>query len=179
MTKHRNSLKLGSWNANRGFLTKGKIIEAENIMKENNLDICAISEVDIQESKFHCEELYEIDGYKFVLPKSWRKGRARIIVYYKKSLEKYLTVRTDLMTNDQPDVWVEMKTNREPSSIYGFYYREFTSINGDNSLEGQKKRLEEWTTAVDKIELEDKEMIMMGDVNIDAFNVFIISDSNS
>ena len=169
MTKHRNSLKLGSWNANRGFLTKGKIIEAENIMKENNLDICAISEVDIQESKFHCEELYEIDGYKFVLPKSWRKGRARIIVYYKKSLEKYLTVRTDLMTNDQPDVWVEMKTKREPSSIYGFYYREFTSINGDNSLEGQKKRLEEWTTAVDKIELEDKEMMMMGDVNIDAF----------
>ena len=89
-SKRRRNLKIGSWNANKGYLTKGKIMEIENKMRELNLDICAVSEVDITNTKFHSDSLYEIKGYKYILPRSWKKGRARLIVYYKTFLETHL-----------------------------------------------------------------------------------------
>ena len=74
-SKRRRNLKIGSWNANKGYLTKGKIMEIENKMRELNLDICAVSEVDITNTKFHSDSLYEIKGYNYILPRSWKKGR--------------------------------------------------------------------------------------------------------
>ena len=166
-SKPKRNLKIGSWNANKGYLTKSKIIEIENKMRELNLDICAVSEVDINNTRFHSDSLYNINGYNFVLPKSWKKGRARIIVYYKTFLETHLKIRKDLMSQEQPDVWMEMKSKRDNGIVIGFYYREFTGLDGDKSVEKQKERLKKFTEAVARVEDEDKEVLLMGDFNID------------
>ena len=70
-SKHKKTLKLGSWNANRGFLTKGKIIEIENQMIENKLDLCAVSEVDLTNTKFHSDHPQGLSH-----PLKWNKAAA-------------------------------------------------------------------------------------------------------
>ena len=39
------------------------------------------------------------------------------------------------MSDDQPDIWIEMLSKEDENLIIGFYYREFTGIDGDKSLE--------------------------------------------
>ena len=172
-------MKIGSWNANKGYLTKGKIMEIENKMRELNLDICAVSEVDITNTKFHSDSLYEIKGYNYILPRSWKKGRARLIVYYKTFLETHLKIRNDLMSLEQPDVWIEMKSRSETDLVINFYYREFTGLDGDKSMEKQKERLKKLTEAVAKVEEEDKEVLLMGDFNIDLLKDHSEEDKDS
>ena len=178
-SKLKRTLKLGSWNANRGFLTKGKIFEIENQMMENKLDVCAVSEVDVINTKFHYDNLYEIKGYSFVFPTSWKKGKARMIVYYKKHLEPFIKIRRDLMSKNQPDVWLELKSKNDRNLVVGFYYREFTGMDGDRSIEQQRVRLKEWTSAASKVEDEKKELVAMGDFNVDLLKEHDTEDPDS
>ena len=177
--KLKRNLRVGAWNCNKGYLSKGKIAEIENQMIEHKLDICAVSEVEINKTKFHSDSLYQIKGYNFLLPKSWKKGRARSIVYFRRHLEDHMKVRKDLMSPDQPDIWIEMQSKLDKELIIGFYYREFTGIDGDRSMEKQKERLKVWTTAVGKVEEEGKDLLLMGDFNVDMFKDHSAEDSNT
>ena len=85
--RSNKGMKLSSWNCGGGFITKGKKMEIEKYMKEQNVDILAVSEVEITKTSFHYDQLYHIDGYKVIFPMSWTtKGKARLICYYKESL---------------------------------------------------------------------------------------------
>ena len=107
---NKNTIKIAYWNVNRGFLTKGKIYEVEEQMNKLKVDIIALAEVEITDTTYHMDGLYEIKGYSFEYPNAWKKyGRARTMVYMKKNLEKYVKIRRDLMTEDQPDIWLELK----------------------------------------------------------------------
>ena len=177
--KLKRNLRVGAWNCNKGYLTKGKIAEIENQMIEHKLDICAVLEVEINKTKFHSESLYQIKGYKFLLPKSWKKGRARSIVYFKRHLEDHMKIRKDLMSIDQPDIWIEMQSKMDKELVIGFYYREFTGIDGDRSMDKQKERLKVWTTAVGKVDEEGKELLLMGDFNVDKFKEYPVEDNDT
>ena len=148
-------------------------------MIENKLDVCAVSEVDVINTKFHYDNLYEIKGYSFVFPTSWKKGKARMIVYYKKHLEPFIKIRRDLMSKNQPDVWLELKSKNDRNLVVGFYYREFTGMDGDRSIEQQRVRLKEWTSAASKVEDEKKELVTMGDFNVDLLKEHDTEDPDS
>ena len=165
----KNSIKLAFWNVNRGYLSKGKIHEVENQMREMKLDICALAEVDIFDTAFHSDGLYNIEGFYFERPKSWMKTkRSRTIVYIKKNLKDLVKMRKDLMSEDQTDIWMEVKTPDGEKIVIGMYYREFTGLNGTKTIADQKNRLAHWIEAVNKAEGEGKEILLMGDFNLDA-----------
>lgn len=170
---NKHSIKVGSWNVNRGYLTKGKLYEVEDQMRMHGLDICALSEVDISDTAFHMDSLYDIDGYDFTLPNSWSKYRkSRSIVYVKKHLKEKMKIRKDLMSDTQPDIWLEIKIPGGDKLVIGSYYREFTGLDGNNSLESQKERLKKWMASVNKVEEEGKEILLIGDLNIEATSLF-------
>ena len=177
--KHKKNLRVGAWNCNKGYITKAKIAEIENQMMEHKLDMCAVLEVEIYKTKFHSDSLYQIKGYNFLLPKSWKKGRARSIVYYKKHLENHMKVRKDLMTTDQPDFWIEMLSKMDKNLVIGFYYREFTGIDGDRSMEKQKERLKLWTESVRQVDEEEKDLLLMGDFNVDKLKEYPAEDQDT
>ena len=177
--KVKQNFRVGAWNCNKGFVTKGKINEIEKQMMEHKLDICAVSEVEINNTKFHSDSIYQIKGYNFLLPKSWKKGRARSIVYYKKHLEIHMKVRKDLMSDDQPDIWIEMLSKEDENLIIGFYYREFTGIDGDKRLEKQKERLKVWTAAVARADGEEKALLLLGDFNVDKLKGNQVDESDT
>ena len=167
--KEHSTIKVAFWNINRGYLSKGKIHEVEEQMKNLKLDICALAEVDIFNTSFHMDSLYDIEGYTFELPKSWKKeGRARTILYMKKHLTQHIKIRKDLMTDNQTDIWLEIKVPGERKLVVGAYYREFTGLDGDNTMKGQKERFAQWLQSVNKVEEEGKEVLIVGDFNFEA-----------
>ena len=125
--------------------------------------------LDIFDTAFHSDGLYNIEGFYFERPKSWMKTkRARTIVYIKKNLKESIRMRKDLMSEDQTDIWMEVKTPDGDKIVIGMYYREFTGMNGTKTIADQKTRLANWIEAVNKVEGESKEILLMGDFNLEA-----------
>ena len=161
-------IKICSWNCGGGFITKSKKAELEKYMKENYVDMMAVSEVDITNTSFFYEQLYHIDGYKMIFPPSWgNNGKARIICYYRDGLENFIKIRPDLSPLDQPVIWLQV--NSSPSFLVAFVYREWTSITGDKSLRGQQTRLNEILSKASTV--SNHEVIIMGDVNINGLRL--------
>ena len=164
----KSGLKLASWNCGSGYLSKGKKWEVENFIKTQNIDIMAVSEVEMNKSKFHQEALYSIDGYTMHLPPSWTSiGKARLILYVKDSIKSHVTVRQDLSPLTQPVIWIQV--NSTPKLFFSFIYREWTDWRGDKTLGGQLKRLSEILEKSKKVTNEN--ITFFGDMNINAEDI--------
>ena len=161
----KSSIKISYINCDRGFTSKGKIEEIKNHMVKNSIDIMGIAEVELSNTRFHYEDLYNIKGYSLVKPNSWGNlGRARIIVYYKKALEGRVRVMTEKMSPNQPDIWLEVKNNKGGLFEILMVYREFTGLDGLKTNEAQVTRLSD---LLEKVNLNTKPKLIMGDVNLD------------
>ena len=160
-------LNIASWNCGGGFLTKGKLLETELFLKEHNIDLMAISEVEITRTTFHRDELYSIKGYSCIFPPSWIKiGKTRILLYVKDTIKQHISQRTDLSPASQPVIWVQVNTS--PTFLVSFIYREWTSL-GDKSSQGQQAR---WINFLKKVKRAVKhEVIILGDFNIRAEDI--------
>ena len=162
--KSKKVIKIAYINCDRGFTSKGKISEIAQYMQENHIDIMGVAEIEMNKSKFHYEDLYVIEGYKLVKPKSWDiHGRARMVVYLRKTMEEHIKVLNDRMTDDQPDVWLELKFPSTPTTEILFYYREWTDLWGNNDKSGQEARLEK---VLQEVNRSGKLKWMIGDLNI-------------
>ena len=160
----KKGIKISSWNCGGGFITKGKKLEIESYLKVNDIDVMAISEVEITMTSYHYDQLYHISGYNMVFPQSWTSvGKARIICYYKANLEPHIKIKSCLAPLVQPVIWLEIDTS--PSFLACFIYREWTSLSGDKTLSGQKSRLKEILTRASQF--PHKEVTIMGDMNVD------------
>lgn len=169
MGVHKNeSVKIAYWNCDRGFVSKGKILEIGNYMHVNKIDICAVTEINIIKTTFHQPMTYEIEGYNSTYPSSWEKeGRARIILYSSKRVRHALTIRTDLMYDNQPTIIIQLSNTGMKKCNIAFYYREWSTWDGLNSQEEQLKRLQLFQTMTDKAMTNNSECIIIGDMNID------------
>ena len=157
-----------TWNCGKGFLKQQKLTEITHFMKSNDIDICAISEVDINNTNEYTESLYSIPQYSILLPKSWeKKNKARIIAYYKTELRNNIRIREDLMTDCQPDIWIQVQAGKGTKLLVGMIYREWTSIEGKVSQTDQKERLQELMAKSQEAIDENTEVILMGDFNVD------------
>ena len=161
--KISKGLNFASWNCGGGFLTKGKKFEVEVFLKTNNIDLMAVSEVDISKTSFYYDELYKIKDYELTYPPSWQNiGKTRILLYMKTSLVPHIKIRPDLSPPQQPIIWVQIMTT--PAIFTSFVYREWTDWTGDKSTPGQVLRL---TEAFIKAKVpSSRETIWTGDFNI-------------
>ena len=98
-----------------------------------------------------------------------KHGSARLILYFKEHLECNLKIKTDLMPNDQPTIWVEIKTEK-PFHIC-FTYREWSDLKGEKSKEAQLTRLNQTLAIAKDITNSNKETWIVGDMNIKAENI--------
>lgn len=168
MKKVKKGLKLMSWNCGKGFLKQHKLTEITHFIKSNDISICAVSEVDIKNTNEYTESLYNIPQYTKLFPKSWeKKKKTRIIAYYKTELKNSIRIREDLMTDCQPDIWIQVQAGKGTKLLVGMIYREWTSIEGKFSQTDQKERLQELMAKSQEAIDENTEVILMGDFNVD------------
>ena len=166
----KSGISIGYWNIGRGFINKGKIEQLQDILHSNKVDIMAVAEVDIIKKQLKLSNHLQIKGYKLAFPNTMKKhGSARLILYYKEYLESNLKIRTELMPNDQPTIWVEIKTEK-PFHVC-FTYREWTDIKGEKSYESQLQRLSQTLSTAKDVNNKKKEAWIIGDMNINAENI--------
>ena len=116
----------------------------------------------------------KIKGYDTINDNLLKSGRSRSTIYVKSRL-KYV-VRTDLMEEDSPEVWIEVDIKKGKSIgekiLVCQFYREQSELRGDKSrigsekLHKQKERLHKWMEKVaTKVMSENKRIYIGGDFN--------------
>lgn len=166
--KNKKNLCVAYWNVDRGYLTRGKKDELQSYISAQGIDICAVAEVQITNTSFYNDYLYEIEGFYQIKPISWTDyNQARILLYCRKSLENIIKLRLDLMSRDQPDIFIEISPVTGKSFIVAFYYREWTGLFTSNSAEDQLLRLKCFLNNVKKSrQNQTKEIWIIGDMNL-------------
>ena len=96
-------------------------------------------------------------------------GIARVVVYTHSSL--IVKRRDDLEDNTLSAVWLEVGMPRQHKILVATFYREWQNVHQvDNSSRSVTDQLERWCNFLDKWESalsEGKEVIVMGDINLD------------
>ena len=101
-----SELKCAAWNINRGLITReGELI---NLLNAEDIDIIFLSETDTK--SLRTEEDYYIKGYNAIFHK--RKDEVsilRLVCLVKTEIRKNITIRSDLMSDSFPSIWIEQQ----------------------------------------------------------------------
>ena len=146
-----------------------KMSEVKNIISKEKPHILGISEAELKKSHHHLGRL-KVPGYQLLLPKSWEMyGKARLVVYIKKSLEFQQIF--DLEKHDVQSIWVRAGFKNNKKVYFSHVYREHTCTLG-NSMAAQRKFLENILTQWEDSVLygncsTPNEVHISGDMNLD------------
>ena len=147
-----------------------KIHEIENIITKYRPHILGISEANFFGNQD--ADLVHIENYKFVTAKSIENPAlnvSRICVYLHDSMVG--KIRADLMDEHFSSIWLEVGLPQKRKILIGNVYREWglmgqadPSISREISAQNDRWSvfLQQWERALD----EDKEVIVLGDMNI-------------
>ena len=66
------------------------------------------------------ESDYQIQGYKTIFPKKIKEtSKVRILAFVKESLANHVILRSDLMSNEFPSIWIEVSNQIQKNTIIG------------------------------------------------------------
>ena len=158
----KGKITIGCWNIRKGLLRR----EQEMTEMINNEEINIMFLVETDTNAINKEEDYKIEGFKTVLPlKSGEDKHTRILGLVDETRVEYLKVRKDLMDNDFPSIWLEMKRDTKKNLLVCGFYREWTK-DGDNSQERQIQSIKVLTNQIEVASKENKQIIITGDANL-------------
>ena len=76
-------------------------------MKENKVDMYAVAEVQISNTTFHQEHMYDIKGFTQIKPTCWdTEKQTRLLLYVSSTIYDLCKIRTDLMSKNQPVIFM-------------------------------------------------------------------------
>ena len=138
-----------------------KIDELDLLLSSNKIDILGITETKLNDK--HPTDTFSIKGYH----KPFRKDRTEnkgggIIVYVKESSN--CTRREDLESDELEHVWLELKQPHSKSLLLCILYRP------PDSRSSWKETFED---NLETVQLEDKEILILGDFNRDLTNSLV------
>ena len=147
-----------------------KMVEVKNLVQQEKPHLLGCSECELRKSH-HNENSLKIPGYDLLLPKSWDVyGKARVVVYIKKSLEYEHLV--GLEDENIQSIWVRAGFKNTKKIFYSHQYREHTSTLG-SSMASQRaaldKMLVQWEEALTYDSSgSPNEVHVAGDMNLDS-----------
>ena len=157
-----NNLRIASLNIDRGLFDKEERLI--NTLEEHELDICAVSEVDIKD--FDETKPFSIEGFNTYFPLQ-RPGTntKRILCFTKSNIE--VKLRDDLMSSLLSNIWLEIQ-GKGQKIIVCVMYREFNDLNGNGTM-NENEQIERLQVLHSQVEKASKEglMLILGDMNID------------
>lgn len=160
--KNDNQIRIGCWNIRRGLIRREE--ELKELLRKENLDIMFLVETDTRSIKE--EKDYKIGEYKTVLPKQKdTETNIRIIGLIAEKISTRVKVRTDLMSEDFPSIWLELEREKRKKLIIGGFYREWRKDN-DSSQEAQLDRIKILTKQMAEATKSNSPTIVMGDANL-------------
>ena len=170
--KSKGILNLGWWNDKRGQKQKAVNVKERLtiVLDKLKIDMMGISESNAED--IDSKHDLSIKGYTVVHDKLMKEyGRARSSVYIKQNIKH--RIRSDLMSDEHAEVWVELiGGGRNNNILFCQYYREQKLIrkgvdtSGSDRSHNQRVRLERWIAKTrDIIATERKPILLGGDIN--------------
>ena len=166
--RKKNGITIMHWNKGSSFL-QNKKDDIETIMEDYRPHVLGLSEANLRKD----DDLSEVEFPDYnihICPTidNPTHGVSRVVVYTHKSL--VAKSRPDLMNPMISAVWLEVRLPKHQKFLICNAYREWGYPNqpdkSSHSLSAQKKRwslfLDKWESAI----IEDKEVIVLGDLNI-------------
>ena len=147
-----------------------KTAEIKKLVKEEKPHILGISEAELRKAVHNLEKL-KVPGYELLLPKSWEgSGRARLVVYVKKSIEYERVL--DLELQNVQSIWIKAGFKNSSKVYFSHQYREHTNCMG-SSLADQREALRlqlgQWEEALAHGSPDvPNEVHVAGDMNLDS-----------
>ena len=162
-------IKCVVWNKGSSLL-QNKHLEVESIIESNHPHILGLCEANLKNDVDI--SLVQHQDYQLHVARSISNpelGIARTVVYTHSSL--VVKRRADLEDESLSAVWLEVGMPRQRKILVATFYREWQQMNqSDNSSKSVPAQLERWCNFLTKWEAalsEGREVIVMGDINLD------------
>ena len=155
VSNHKNiehQLKIASLNICRGVYSKEELLEST--IRENDLDVCSVCEVDIE--NFDIKNPFSLRGYQTLFPLE-RTGTStkRLICFVKDDIQ--VSQRSDLMSDMFSSVWLEIRNNAQKILICKAY-REFSDLTNKDQLSINQQH-ERWKIFQSQLDKASKESL--------------------
>ena len=137
---------------------QGKFDEIKILLQQNKFDIFGMTE--LFTNKIIPSSTFNIPGFTF-LRVDRRNGQGKGVGMYIRN-EIYSTRRTDLEDDEYESIWIETRPKNSKPIIFGIIYKP-----PDTSLHLSEDFNKILSTNLEAIEKENKETIIMGDLNTD------------
>ena len=164
----KNGITIMHWNKGPSLLSN-KMHDLENIIDKYRPHVLGLSEGNLR--KFDDESDVQLKDYNLhTCPtiNNLEHGVSRVVVYTHKSI--VVKPRPDLMNPWVSSIWLEVGLPRQRKFLLCNGYREWGYPNQpDKSSHSHSAQKDRWTMFLDQWEagiLEDKEIIVLGDLNI-------------
>ena len=156
-SQNQSTLKIGHINIS---YIESKIHEVVYILKDSpRLDILGITESHL--SSKHDSSIFQVPDYTMIRKDPKFVGETGIVVYIKNDIMRFSKRREDLESLGTECVWLEIKLPGNKPFFLGTIYR-----NPNKSL-NISTWYENVTNMIDKVTDERRNLILMGDLNID------------
>ena len=149
-------IKISTWNICLGLKNKKDYIY--DTLRDNNIDICALQEVEIDKNS--TQSLMGDRDYKIEIEKS--TGKARSAIAIKNNIQ--YTRRDDLEKEDSSIVIIDI--NVKPVIRLLNIYRSFSPPNGKNQKLAFDEQIQILKSSLD--DGKNKEVVILGDFNLDS-----------
>ena len=164
-------MRLAAWNAGNAYL-ENKINEIEAVIESVKPHLLVVSEANLRHSTD--QESVKIQGYDMLEAKTISNTEIRSIIRVVSYKHESVTgkLRPDLMNNTVDSVWIELGFKYQKKLLLGGLYRVWQhmgqgpnkeSLSAAAQLGRWQSFLSQWETALQ----EDKETVVLGDLNID------------
>ena len=168
--KRNNGIKMMHWNKGNSFL-ENKMQDIEAIVQQHKPHLLGLSEANF--FLRHNAAAVQLPEYTLHTCPTLNNPElevSRVVVYAHNSI--IVKPRVDLMSDQVSAVWLEVGLPHKRKFLVCNMYREWGYMQQqDKTSHSRAAQLARWSTIVSKWEealLEDKEVIVMGDVNINS-----------
>ena len=172
--KKEKGIKLMHWNKGASFL-RNKKDEIETVIEKYKPHVLGLSEANFFSD--HDKDAVQFPDYVLHLCPTITNqdlGVSRVAVYTHTSL--VVKPRPDLMNNELSAIWLEVGLPNKRKFLVCNCYREWGYLKQpDQRSHSRAAQLERWTMLIEKWECalnEGKEVILLGDINIDSLKWF-------
>ena len=160
---NKKGLNIGFLNI-QGMISKFDQLEIMLTSEKNNIDIIGIAETKFNEN--HKTETFLVNGYQIPYRRDRLfNGGGGLAVYVKQNVN--CIRRLDLENDDIEIIWLEVMPTKCKSFLIGSLYR-----HPESKVEWREK----FDFHLEKVQLEEKQILILGDVNRDLLNCKINDD---
>ena len=154
-------LLIGTWNVRRGLVKREN--EISNLLLSDDLDVLFLTETDIKKQNVVD---YKIKGYSTHLQLVAEDGDlVRLIALTKDNSVSKFELKSDLMQESFPSIWIETQDKHGSKSLIGGFYRQWSS-NGQLTVPEQVKQMEIFCNQVNTSAAKYCKLIITGDANL-------------